>query len=557
MEGFNQSRKDVTPSILLPDNFLLRLFACLFVLLACPLSVWGAFLTETQVVSYGDEGVEGLNNPNSVVISPDGRHVYVTGAYSDGVSVFQRNSENGKLTFIEMESHRDGADDGLDQPEKIAVSPDGKHLYITSSHSNSLAVFNRDVATGEMSFAGYYDRSPYVFDASAAKVTPDGKYVIVTLDINGEIIVYQRDSNSGLLEFAGSFQFGSLWDFTDVDISFDSNNFYVTDSYHDELYVFSLDTTDGSSAGLQTFTDGEEGIDGLNGAQSVSTSPDGGSVYVASPTDFAISVFDRNQTNGKLSFVEVQRAGVNGIDGLDGVSHVTVSPDGRYVYACGTESDAIAVFQRNQNESKLSFLEAIKHEDSAVSALLNPTQSVVSSDGAFLYVVSSTSDSVTVFQTSSDSVPPPDPKEFNINAGLNGSWFYPGTDGQGFLIDVFPDSKVMFVAWFTFDINAHDDVVEPGVGHPSQRWFTAHGQYSGNEAVLDLYSTSEGIFDTYPPVPITDSIGTITFDFSDCNSATVTYDIPSIGRQGVIPIQRIVTENVPLCESLNELINSE
>lgn len=555
MEGSNQLRWGVTPPILFPH--ILLLFAYFFVLIAIPLSARGAFLNESQVVSYGDEGIEGLNNPNSLVISPDGRHVYVTSYYSNGVTVFRRNNENGKLSFIELESHRDGADDGLYRPEKISISPDGEHVYVTSTGANSLAVFDRNSSTGEISFAGYYDRYPRVYDASAVKVTPDGKYVIVTLEINGEVIVYQRDLSTGLLEFTGSYQFGTLWDFTDVDISFDSKNFYVTDSYHDELYVFSLDTSDGSSEGLQTFTDGEGSLDGLNGAQAVSSSPDGGSVYVASPADFAISVFDRNASDGKLSYVEVQRAGVDGVDGLDGVSHVTVSSDGRYVYACGTESDAVAIFQRNLDESTLSFIEVVKHEDSAVSALLSPVQSVVSSDGAYLYVVSPTSDSVTVFQTSSDSVPPPTPNDFKINAGLNGSWFYPGKSGQGFLIDVFPDSKILFAAWFTFDTIVHDDSVGTGLGHPSQRWLTAQGQYSGNEAILDLYSTSAGIFDTYPPVPSTDSIGTITFEFSDCNTATVTYDIPSIGRQGVIPIQRIVTENVPLCESLNEMMFSE
>jgi hypothetical protein len=145
---------------------------------------------------------------------------------------------------------------------------------------------------------------------------------------------------------------------------------------------------------------------------------------------------------------------------------------------------------------------------------------------------------------------------FQINAGLNGSWYYPGTDGQGFLIDVFPDSKVMFVAWFTFDTEHPDDSVTANLGDPSQRWLTAQGIYADNQAVLDVYVSGGGLFDLYPPVPTREKDGTLTIEFSGCNAGTITYDIPSIGRQDVIPIERIVTENVPLCESLNEMMQA-
>ena len=40
-------------------------------------------------------------------------------------------------------------------------------------------------------------------------------------------------------------------------------------------------------------------------------------------------------------------------------------------------------------------------------------------------------------------------------------------------------------------------------------------------------------------------------EFDTCNSGVVTYDIPSINGQGVVPIERIVLDNVPLCYVLN------
>ena len=42
--------------------------------------------------------------------------------------------------------------------------------------------------------------------------------------------------------------------------------------------------------------------------------------------------------------------------------------------------------------------------------------------------------------------------------------------------------------------------------------------------------------------------GTITIQWAGCNSAILTYDIPSAG-QGMIPLQRVATDNVTLCET--------
>ena len=51
-------------------------------------------------------------------------------------------------------------------------------------------------------------------------------------------------------------------------------------------------------------------------------------------------------------------------------------------------------------------------------------------------------------------------------------------------------------------------------------------------------------------LPFSGLDGTIIVEFNDCETGTITYDIPSVDRQGVIPIERIVPDNVALCEAL-------
>lgn len=146
----------------------------------------------------------------------------------------------------------------------------------------------------------------------------------------------------------------------------------------------------------------------------------------------------------------------------------------------------------------------------------------------------------------------PPPPQFTINAGLNDAWFNPDTPGQGFFVTVFPAIEYMFVAWFTYELERPDDSVDANLGEPGHRWMTAFGPYSGNEAMVTIEVTSDGVFDSpFPEVTQIDD-GTLTLEFSGCNSAIIGYDIPSLGIAGEIPIQRIALDNVARCELLAE-----
>jgi hypothetical protein len=142
------------------------------------------------------------------------------------------------------------------------------------------------------------------------------------------------------------------------------------------------------------------------------------------------------------------------------------------------------------------------------------------------------------------------PENFQINPGLNDAWFDPDTDGQGFLITVFEESAVMFLAWFTYDVERPPEGVTAMLGEPGHRWLTAQGTFSGDTATLDIYVSSGGIFDSAVPAVERVRDGTMTIKWADCNAAVLTYEITSLGLVGEIPIERIVLDNVMLCEML-------
>jgi hypothetical protein len=141
---------------------------------------------------------------------------------------------------------------------------------------------------------------------------------------------------------------------------------------------------------------------------------------------------------------------------------------------------------------------------------------------------------------------------FTINAGLNDAWYYPESDGQGFFVTVFPDRGTVSLAWFTYDTVLPDVDAFAYLGDPGQRWLIAHGAYEGTQATLNVKSASGGLFDTSPPEPVREVIGTVVLQFEDCNTGSITYDLPTIDKSGVIPIERIAGDNIAACEAYEQ-----
>ena len=141
---------------------------------------------------------------------------------------------------------------------------------------------------------------------------------------------------------------------------------------------------------------------------------------------------------------------------------------------------------------------------------------------------------------------------FGINPGLNDAWYNPLTNGQGMLIAVYPSTRQMFVAWFTYDTERPAEDVDVFLGEAGHRWLTAQGPYFGAAADLTVYLTEGGVFDSVQPEAMTDpnGYGSMAIEFADCTEALVSYQIPSLGLVGEIPIVRIDDDNVPLCEQL-------
>lgn len=138
-----------------------------------------------------------------------------------------------------------------------------------------------------------------------------------------------------------------------------------------------------------------------------------------------------------------------------------------------------------------------------------------------------------------------------VNAGLTDAWFDPRTAGQGFLLTVFPTTGLVFLSWYTYDLDRPDPGTPAWLGEPGHRWLTALGPIQENRAHLELFLSEGGLFNSNPPMPANSPYGWIELEFIDCNTGHVEYRIDSPPLDGDIDIQRITLDKVPLCEALS------
>ena len=312
-------------------------------------------LTFVEFQEDGVGGVDGLDGASTPSVSPDGRHVYVAARNDNAVSVFSRNPATGALTFVEIQQDGVGGVDGLANATFVTLSSDGRHVYVAASADNAVAVFSRDWNTGALTFVEFQQDGVGGVDglglATTTAVSSDGRHVYVSSSFDNAVAVFSRNSATGALTFVELQQDGvgsvdGLGGGSGVAVSPDGQHVVTAGATDNAITVFSRDATTGALTFVEFHQDGVGGVDGLADVRSVSFDPSGRNVYATSSADSAVAVFSRS-ASGTLTFLEIQQDGLSGVDGLESANFGTVSAEGRHLYAVSSGTDnAVAVFSR-------------------------------------------------------------------------------------------------------------------------------------------------------------------------------------------------------------------
>jgi 6-phosphogluconolactonase (cycloisomerase 2 family) len=352
-------------------------------------------------------GVAGLAGALALTISPDDRNVYVPGQTDNALAVFSRNAHTGALTY--METHVDGAGvDGLATANGATVSPDGRHVFVTGHGDDALAMFSRDSISGALTYVTMYQDGingmDGLTDGLGVTVSPDGHNVYVVSQTDHGLSVFRREADTDSLIFLQMVK-NSANGVTGINepkyaiVSPDGENVYVTGYASNSIAVFNRNPESGILSFIEAQVDGSGANDGLSGAHGLSISPDGRHVLTSGSTDNAITVFSRNASDGSLTYLESHFDNTAGVDGIESAAGIDVSPDGAHVFVAGQADNAVAVFLRDIASGALTFLHLVKDDSNGVKGLATATRVSVSKDGRSVYATGFNDNALAVFQT--------------------------------------------------------------------------------------------------------------------------------------------------------------
>lgn len=336
----------------------------------------------------------GLDGPSSVAISADGRSLYATSRGSESISAFRINASNGALSQLPASA---GCISGLPVPvcaagrallgpDVVVVSPDGRNVYVGSFFGNAVAVFDRDLSSGALTQPG--DSTGCLAEAIAGcttgialgapegmAISGDGANIYVATALSSALVVLTRDRSTGALTQAsdgsGCIVYMPLSGCT-TGVQLSGANAVAFkpggDVYATSLLSNSVTAFTRTSSGALIQKQGTFGClvwlravgcsfgRALRAPEGLAISPDGKNVYVAAFGTGAIDVLDRGSKAGKLT-QKPGRAGClapRSVPGctlaraLRGVSSIALSPDGRYLYSTSFGSNAVDIFRRNR-----------------------------------------------------------------------------------------------------------------------------------------------------------------------------------------------------------------
>ena len=293
---------------------------------------------------------------------------------SDGNSVYALSVTNNVLVVAnhDLSLRQEIAVNGLNADSQVVLSPDGRFVYVTEPLSNSVAVFRTNgtnpLTTPQPSVSLSNSQT-----AGAMVINPNAPQAF--LGGPGGLMSYSLNSDGSLTAKSDSYQLptngGTI---TELALSNDSGHpqfLYAIDPQTSTLMVFNLSKPNPLSSGPVASFSGS--VNGLEDISAIAVSPDDQYIYATSADGATLAVFQRNlhpQPNtNPFSWLQTLEQSVNGVKGLVDADGVVVStrPANQYVYVTGGTGNSLAVFERQPNNNNMLLPVQLLHGTQSLS----------------------------------------------------------------------------------------------------------------------------------------------------------------------------------------------
>jgi 6-phosphogluconolactonase (cycloisomerase 2 family) len=301
-------------------------------------------------------------SPSCLAVSADGTRIYsgnetdgFEGTSSGSVSAFSVDPKNGQLTLLNTVSS------GGAGPAHLSIHPSGRFVLVANYFGGSVAVL---------------------------PITKDGSLGAATdIQVDSGTVGPKRATNAP----PGSFAFSGHEVPHAHMIEADPKGRFVlsADLGLDQILVWKFDPEKGA---LSPNTPPSVALPPGDGPRHFAFHPKGQWLYSLQEEGSNIVLFDYDAEQGRLSARQTISSLPPGFAGSNFCSEITVSADGRFVYAGNRLHDGIAVFSVGPTGTLTFVNEEWTRGDYPRSFSWEPT-------GTFLYSCNQRADNITVFRT--------------------------------------------------------------------------------------------------------------------------------------------------------------
>jgi len=281
-----------------------------------------------EFAGYIDLAKHDAEEVDSIVITPDGRFIYVSDPAGSQVHILQADLASGRLTHAGVEDFGDVTT----VPGAMAMSPDGDALYIAreqASPGDNIRAFSIDEADGTL--ARGTTPNPAILEdlPTTLAVSPDGDYLFGADIASSKLKVFAIDGTGAverLEEHTVQLEDTNPWDLA---VDPDGQRLYVATagSADERLFAFGVDA-DGGLEELNAVSPNNFGR--------VSVSQDGQAIHASQLGLGDTFTYTFNEDAGELEWVD----SVTGPSGtsLADVAFTSHDPTGRYLLAVASGS---------------------------------------------------------------------------------------------------------------------------------------------------------------------------------------------------------------------------
>ncbi|MEM6690477.1 MAG: beta-propeller fold lactonase family protein [Planctomycetota bacterium] len=158
----------------------------------------GLIKTE-QILRDEQDGVMGISGVMKAAYSPNGSLIYTTSGRfrgDSGVSVFQRVDDGPQFRVVqELINGRDDLN-GFLGGNDIVVAPDGRNVYVSGARSGQVIGFEADPQTCKLTYIETAVSTNTNPGPAGMTISDDGKFLISTIEKAGALIVMRRRTSA-------------------------------------------------------------------------------------------------------------------------------------------------------------------------------------------------------------------------------------------------------------------------------------------------------------------------------------------------------------------------